>query len=94
MGLVGEEISESTNLELKVSSFDKTKRLIISLFYQTKIPLTLINICCVFPCKMSFCDISDVTNVESEPASNNALVLMDLDPFEKMTGIICKCVLG
>ena len=34
---------------------------------------------------MSFCDISDVTNVESEPASNSALVLMDLDPFEKMT---------
>ena len=43
---------------------------------------------------MSFCDISDVTNVESEPASNNALLLMDLDQLEKMTGIICKCVLG
>ena len=38
--------------------------------------------------------MSDVTNAESEPVSNNALVLMDFDPFETMTGIICKYVLG
>ena len=79
MGLDGEVFSKSTNLELKVSLFDKTLQR---------------DICCVFNCKLSFCDISDVTNVESEPASNNALVLMDLDQFEKMTGIICKYALG
>ena len=38
--------------------------------------------------------MSDVTNVESEPVSNNALVLTDFDAFETMTGIICKYVLG
>ena len=79
MGLVIEEISKSTNLELKVSLFDKTLQR---------------DICCVFPCKLSFCDMSDVTNVESEPVSNNALVLIDFDPFETITGIICKYVLG
>ena len=55
-------ISKSTNLELKVSLFDKTLQR---------------GICCVFPCKLSFCDMSDVTNVEPEPVSNNALVLID-----------------
>ena len=38
--------------------------------------------------------MSDVTNVECEPVSNNALVLIDFDPFETMTGIIRKYVLG
>ena len=38
--------------------------------------------------------MADVTNVESEPVSNNALVQMDFDSFETMTGIICKYVLG
>ena len=79
MGLVIEEISKSPNLELKVFFFDKT------------LPR---DICCVFPCKLSFCDMSDVTNVECEPVSNNALVLIDFDPFETMTGIIRKYVLG
>ena len=72
-----EEIPESTNLELQVSSFDKTLQR---------------DICCVFHCKLSFCDMSDVTNVESESVSNNALVLIDFEPFETMTRIICKSV--
>ena len=38
--------------------------------------------------------MTDVTNVESEPVSNNALVQMDFDSFETMTEIICKFVLG
>ena len=45
--------------------------------------------------------ISKLTNLElkmflfeSEPVSYNALVLMDFDPFETMTGIICKYVLS
>ena len=46
-----------------------------------------------FPYKLSFCDISDVTNVESEPVCNIAFVLMDFDPFETTTGIIGKYVL-
>ena len=79
MGLDGQEILKSTNLELKVSLFDKALQ---------------IGICCVFPCQLSLCDISDVTNVESELVCNNALVLMDFDPFETMTWIICRYVLG
>ena len=66
VGLDIEEISESTNLELKVSLFHKTLQR---------------DICCVFPCKLSFCDMSDVTNLESEPVSNNALFLMDFNQF-------------
>ena len=38
--------------------------------------------------------MSDVTNVKSEPVSNIALVQMDFHPFETMTEIICKYVLG
>ena len=79
MGLVIEEISKSTDLELKVSLFDKTLQRDIS---------------CVFPCKLSFYDIPDITNVKSEPVSNNVLVLIDFNPFETMNGIICKYVLG
>lgn len=38
--------------------------------------------------------MSDVTNIESEPVSNNDLVLMDFKPFETLTEIIYKHVLG
>ena len=48
---------------------------------------------CVFPCKLNFYDILDVRNVESELVSDSALVLLDFDPIETMTGIIFKFVL-
>ena len=79
VGLDIEVISKSTDLELKVSLFDKTLKR---------------DICCVFSYKLSFCNMSDVTNVKSEPVSNIALVQMDFHPFETMTEIICKYVLG
>ena len=79
MGLDEEDTSKSTNLELKVFLFDKILQR---------------DIYCVFPCKLSFCNMSDVRNVDSEPVYNDALVLTDFDPFETMTGIICKYMLG
>ena len=63
-----EEISKSTNIELKVSSFDKTLQR---------------DIYSDFPCKLSFCDMSDVTDVESDSLSNNALVVVDFDPIKQ-----------
>ena len=34
--------------------------------------------------------MSDLTNVASEPVSNNAVVLIQVSPLFKITGIICK----
>ena len=34
--------------------------------------------------------MSDLTNVASEPVSNNAFVLIQVSPLFKITGIICK----
>ena len=34
--------------------------------------------------------MSDLTNVSSEPVSNNAFVLMQVSPLFKITGMICK----
>ena len=72
-------ILKSTNLDLKVSLFDKILER---------------DICCAFPCKLSFCDVSDVTNVEPELVLNIVLFLMDFDSFQTITVIICKYVLG
>ena len=79
MGLDMEKISKSTSLKIKVSLFDKTSEQ---------------DICHVFHCKLSFCDMSDATKVKSELVSCNTLVLMDFDLFETMTGVTCKYVLG
>lgn len=36
----------------------------------------------------------DAIDADCEPVPNKALVLMNFDPFETMTELICKYVLG